>query len=77
MELEVNAVYDYAKIVKIFDFGAIAEFSGKNQGLIHISQISNENVKKVEDHLKEGDVVKVKIISIDKQGKVKLSMKEV
>lgn len=77
MELEVNAVYDNAKIVKIFDFGAIAEFSGKNQGLIHISQISNENVKKVEDHLKEGDVVKVKIISIDKQGKVKLSMKEV
>ncbi|MFN5351706.1 MAG: polyribonucleotide nucleotidyltransferase [Alphaproteobacteria bacterium] len=75
-EPEVGRVYNDAKIVKILDFGAIAEFSGKNQGLIHISQFSDARVEKVEDVVKEGDTVRVKIISVDKQGKIKLSMKD-
>ena len=71
----VGNIYD-AKVMKIMDFGAVAQFMGKAQGLIHISEISNERVENVESVLKLGDDVKVKVINVDRQGKIKLSMKQ-
>lgn len=56
-------------------FGAFAEFLPGKEGLIHISQLSSEHTKKVEDVVKEGDKVKVKVTEIDKHGRIKLSMK--
>ena len=64
-------------VVKIVDFGAFIQILPGKQGLVHISQIANERVEKVTDKLSEGQVVKVKVMEIDKQGKVRLSMKEV
>ena len=58
------------------DFGAFVNFMGSRDGLVHISQIKNERVEKVSDHLKDGDSVKVKVLDIDSRGKVKLSIKE-
>ena len=58
------------------DFGAFVNFMGSKDGLVHISQLSEERVEKVADIVKEGDVVKVKVIGFDNRGKVKLSMKE-
>jgi Polyribonucleotide nucleotidyltransferase (polynucleotide phosphorylase) len=58
------------------DFGAFVEIFPGTDGLVHISQIDNKRVEKVSDVLKEGDEVKVKVIDIDKTGKIKLSMKE-
>ena len=75
-EPEVGKVYE-GKVVKIMDFGAFVNFMGKTDGLVHISQIKNERVEKVEEVLKEGDVVKVKVLDIDGRGKIKLSMKAV
>ena len=76
-EAEVGTIYHDCKVIKIVDFGAFVEFLGKNQGLVHISEIVPERVEKVTDYIQEGDLVKVKCIGIDKQGKVKLSMKAV
>ncbi|MDR2772734.1 MAG: polyribonucleotide nucleotidyltransferase [Elusimicrobiota bacterium] len=73
-EPEVGKIYK-AKIVKIMTFGAFAEFLPGKEGLIHISQMADKRVNKVEDVLKEGDVVTVKLIEIDDQGRLNLSMK--
>ncbi len=59
------------------DFGAFVSVLPGKDGLVHISQISNERVENVTDKVKEGDIVKVKVIEIDKQGRIKLSMKAV
>ncbi len=59
------------------DFGAIVNILPGKQGLVHISQIAKERVEKVSDKLSEGQVVKVKVLEIDRQGKIRLSMKEV
>ena len=59
------------------DFGAFVNFMGSTDGLVHISQLKNERVEKVEDVVKEGDMVKVKVLDIDSRGKIKLSMKAV
>jgi polyribonucleotide nucleotidyltransferase len=59
------------------DFGAFVTILPGKDGLVHISQISNERVEKVSDKLAEGDVVKVKVLEVDRQGRVRLSMKEV
>ena len=59
------------------DFGAFVTISPGKDGLVHVSQISNERVEKVGDVLKEGDVVKVKVLEVDKQGRIRLSMKAV
>ena len=59
------------------DFGAFVNFMGSRDGLVHISQLKNERVEKVSDVVKEGAVIKVKVLDIDARGKVKLSMKEV
>src|SRR3546814_6374977 len=59
------------------DFGAFVTISPGKDGLVHVSQISNERVEKVSDKLKEGDIVKVKVLEVDKQGRIRLSMKAV
>ena len=59
------------------DFGAFVSILPGKDGLVHISQISEERVEKVSDKLAEGDVVKVKVLEVDRQGRVRLSMKEV
>ncbi|MDR1259776.1 MAG: polyribonucleotide nucleotidyltransferase [Endomicrobium sp.] len=73
-DIEIGKIYK-SKIIKIVAFGAFAEIFPGKEGLIHISQLSNQRVKKIEDLLKEGDEVKVKVIEIDKQGKISLSVK--
>ncbi len=73
-EVEVDAVYE-GKVVRLMDFGAFVNILPGRDGLVHISQISNERVNQVSDVLKEGDQVKVKVLEVDKQGRVRLSMK--
>ncbi len=75
-EIEVGTIYD-GKVVRIMDFGAFVAIAPGKEGLVHISQIANERVNKVEDYLKEGQSVRVKVLEIDRQGRVRLSMKEV
>lgn len=74
-EPEVGKVYD-AKVVKIMAFGAFVEFLPGKEGLVHVSELSNGFVKEVTDVVKEGQEVKVKLIGIDDQGRVKLSIKQ-
>ncbi len=73
-DIEVGAVYE-GKVVRIMDFGAFVSLMPGKDGLVHISQISNERVENVSSVLSEGDVVKVKVLEVDKQGRVRLSMK--
>ncbi|MDP3747733.1 MAG: S1 RNA-binding domain-containing protein, partial [Phenylobacterium sp.] len=75
-EPELNAIYT-GKVVKIVDFGAFVNFFGAKDGLVHVSQISNERVGKVSDVLTEGQSVKVKLLGFDDRGKTRLSMKVV
>ena len=75
-DIEVDAVYT-GKVVKIMEFGAFVNVLSGKDGLVHISQISNERVEDVSDHLSEGDEVTVKVLEVDKQGRVRLSMKAV
>ncbi|MDO9046141.1 MAG: polyribonucleotide nucleotidyltransferase [Methylobacter sp.] len=75
-EVEVGKVYE-GKVVRLMDFGAFVTILPGKDGLVHISQISDERVDKVSDRLNEGDMVKVKVLEIDRQGRVRLSMKEV
>ncbi len=70
---EMNKIYN-GKVIKIMEFGAFVNFLGKQDGLVHISELANKRVAKVTDVLKEGDAVKVKVIGFDR-GKVKLSIK--
>ena len=74
MEVEVNKVYE-GKVVKIMDFGAFVEIAPGKQGLVHISELSDGYVKSVEDVVKMGDIIRVRIIRIDEQGKIALSAK--
>jgi polyribonucleotide nucleotidyltransferase len=73
-EVEVGKVYE-GKIVKLMDFGAFVSVLPGKDGLVHISQISEERVEKVTDKLCEGELVKVKVLEVDKQGRIRLSMK--
>jgi polyribonucleotide nucleotidyltransferase len=75
-EAEVGTIYD-GKVAKIMEFGAFVTILPGKDGLVHISQISDDRVEKVSDHLKEGDEVRVKLLEIDRQGRMRLSMKEV
>ncbi len=75
-EVEVGAIYE-GKVAKLMDFGAFVTILPGKDGLVHISQISNERVEKVSDHLNEGDIIKVKVLEVDKQGRIRLSMKAV
>ncbi len=73
-EVEVNRVYE-GTVIKIVDFGAFVSVLPSKEGLVHISEIANDRVHDVKEYLKEGDTVKVKVLSVDKQGRVRLSMK--
>jgi len=64
-------------VLRLLDFGAIVQLLPGRDGLLHISQISNERVNAVSDHLKEGQTVKVKVLEADDKGRVRLSMKAV
>ena len=75
-DVEVGRVYE-GKVARLMDFGAFVTILPGKDGLVHISQISNERVEKVSDKLSEGDIVKVKVLEVDRQGRVRLSMKEV
>ena len=75
-EVEVDAVYT-GKVVRLMDFGAFVNILPGRDGLVHISQISNDRVNQVSDVLSEGDQVTVKVLEVDKQGRVRLSMKAV
>ena len=74
--MEVGVVYE-GKVQKIMDFGAFVNILPGKDGLVHISQISNERVENVNDKLREGQTVRVKVLEVDKQGRVRLSMKAV
>ena len=71
---EMGKIYK-GKVVKIMEFGVFVNFLGKQDGLVHISELADKRVAKVTDVVKEGDEVKVKVIGFDR-GKVKLSMKQ-
>ncbi|MBC7547667.1 MAG: polyribonucleotide nucleotidyltransferase [Polaromonas sp.] len=73
-ELEVGKIYE-GPVTKILDFGALINLLPGKDGLLHISQIAHERVEKVTDYLKEGQIVKVKVMETDEKGRVKLSMK--
>ncbi len=75
-DIEVGMIYS-GKVSKLMDFGAFVTIMPGKDGLVHISQICEERVEKVSDKLKEGDVVQVKVLEVDKQGRVRLSMKAV
>lgn len=75
-EIEVNQIYE-GTVVRILNFGAFVDIGGGKEGLLHISKISKERVNKVEDVLQIGDRVKVKVIEIDDQDRINLSMKDV
>ena len=75
-EVEVGVIYE-GKVAKIMDFGAFVNILPGKDGLVHISQISDERVENVSDKLSEGDVVKVKVLEVDRQGRIRLSMKAV
>ncbi len=73
-DVEVGVVYE-GKVVKLMDFGAFVNILPGRDGLVHISQISAERVNNVSDKLSEGDLVKVKVLEVDKQGRIRLSIK--
>ena len=75
-DVEVGTIYD-GRVAKLMDFGAFVNILPGRDGLVHISQISEERVEKVSDKLREGDRVKVKVLEVDKQGRIRLSMKAV
>jgi len=75
-EPEVGKIYE-GKVVKTVDFGAFVNFLGSRDGLVHISALENHRVKQVSDVLKEGDIIKVKVLAVDDRGKVRLSRRAV
>ena len=75
-DVEVGVIYE-GRVVKLMDFGAFVTILPGKDGLLHISQISHERVQNVSDRLSEGDIVRVKVLEVDKQGRIRLSMKAV
>ena len=75
-EVDIGAIYD-GVVSRIADFGAFVTILPGRDGLVHVSQIRNERVENVADHLSVGDAVRVKVLEIDRQGRIRLSMKEV
>lgn len=73
-DVEVGRIYE-GKVVRLMDFGAFVSILPGKDGLVHISQISEERVEKVSDKLSEGDVIKVKVLEVDRQGRIRLSMR--
>ncbi len=75
-DVEVGKTYE-GRVVKLMDFGAFVNILPGRDGLVHISQISHKRVENVSDLLSEGDVIKVKVLEVDKQGRIRLSMKAI
>lgn len=75
-DVEPGRIYE-GKVAKIMDFGAFVTILPGKDGLVHVSQISSERVERVGDKLKEGDLVRVKVLEVDKQGRIRLSIKAV
>jgi polyribonucleotide nucleotidyltransferase len=75
-DVEVGRIYE-GRVARLMDFGAFVTILPGKDGLVHISQISEERVERVSDKLKEGDVVRVKVLEVDRQGRVRLSMRNV
>jgi polyribonucleotide nucleotidyltransferase len=75
-EVEVGKIYE-GPVVKLLDFGAIVNILPGKDGLLHISQISNERINTVAEHLKEGQIVRVKVLEADEKGRMRLSMKAI
>jgi polyribonucleotide nucleotidyltransferase len=75
-DVEVGRVYE-GKVARLMDFGAFVTILPGRDGLVHISQISDERVERVSDKLKEGDVIRVKVLEVDRQGRIRLSMRNV
>jgi polyribonucleotide nucleotidyltransferase len=75
-DVEVGRIYE-GRVARLMDFGAFVTILPGRDGLVHISQISNERVERVSDKLNEGDVVRVRVLEVDRQGRVRLSMKDV
>jgi polyribonucleotide nucleotidyltransferase len=75
-DVEVGRIYE-GRVARLMDFGAFVTILPGKDGLVHISQISNERVERVSDKLAEGDVIRVKVLEVDRQGRVRLSMRDV
>jgi polyribonucleotide nucleotidyltransferase len=75
-DIEPGQIYE-GRVARIMDFGAFVTIAPGKDGLVHVSQISNERVERVSDKLSEGDQVKVKVLEVDKQGRIRLSMKAI
>ncbi len=75
-DVEVGRIYE-GRVARLMDFGAFVTILPGRDGLVHISQISNERVERVSDRLSEGDVVRVKVLEVDRQGRIRLSMRDV
>ena len=74
-EVEVNAVYT-GKVTRVVDFGAFVSILGGKEGLVHISQITDARVERVSDYLTVGQEVQVKVVEIDRQNRIRLTMKD-
>ncbi|MGL5770248.1 MAG: S1 RNA-binding domain-containing protein, partial [Plesiomonas shigelloides] len=74
-DVEVNRIYT-GKVTRIVDFGAFVSVVGTKEGLVHISQITDKRVEKVSDYLQLGQEVRVKVLEVDRQGRIRLSIKE-
>ena len=75
-DVEVGTIYE-GRVARLMDFGAFVTILPGKDGLVHISQISNERVERVSDKLSEGDVIRVKVLEVDRQGRIRLSMRDV
>jgi polyribonucleotide nucleotidyltransferase len=75
-DVQVGEIYE-GKVAKLMDFGAFVTLLPGKDGLVHISQLSDKRVENVADVVKEGETVRVKVLEIDKQGRIRLSMKAV
>jgi len=73
-DVEVGRIYE-GRVAKLMDFGAFVTILPGRDGLVHISQISDERVERVSDKLKEGDQIRVKVLEVDRQGRIRLSMR--
>ena len=73
-DVEVGQVYE-GRVAKLMDFGAFVTILPGKNGLVHISEISDERVERVSDKLNEGDTIRVKVLEVDRQGRIRLSMR--
>jgi len=73
-DVEVGQIYE-GRVAKLMDFGAFVTILPGKDGLVHISQISDERVERVSDELNEGDIIRVKVLEVDRQGRIRLSMR--